>query len=109
MGADGGIAGVPAARHLIVLALDDVLCLWEGIVVAGMVDVEVSADEEVDICRTQSQGREVLDHDPLVFRSRDPGRRPVVSRLTAVDENVLSVIGLDEIADDRSAQHSTIR
>jgi hypothetical protein len=40
---------VPFSRHVTVVALDNELCSWEGVVIARMIHVKMRADEQIDV------------------------------------------------------------
>src|SRR5215470_7912142 len=60
--ASEGKAWVSAAGQFVVRALDDEFRLRKGIVIAGMVHVEMGTDEEIDVIRMQAKIGEVLKH-----------------------------------------------
>ncbi len=81
--------------------------------VAGVVEVEVGADEDVDVVRRQTDlGEPVGDvvlgsHDRRRYLSKSvtaEGRFRILDVLSVhagVDQDVPPVVGLDQIADDR--------
>lgn len=86
------------ARQLIVLALDHAFGAREGVVISGVVDIEMRADEDVDVAGAQRQISEMFQDVFLVFGGRGSGRLRYVLGHSAVDQDVLAVRGFDEIA-----------
>src|SRR5437868_192884 len=92
---------VSAARQFIVFTLDDEFRPRKGIVIARVVHVEMGADQKVDIVRTQPKIGEMLKHIFLVLGRRRSWRRCVTGRESTIDEDVLPIARLDEIAPRR--------
>lgn len=93
----GRKAGMSAAGQVIVRALDDELGAGECIVVAGVVNVEVGADDGVDLGWLEVVSSEMLKDVCFVARLRaicGPSFRSDAS----VDEDVAAGGCLDEIA-----------
>ena len=89
---------MPAARQFTVLALDDVFCMRKCVVIACMVYVEMGRDEQIDIVRTQTQIGELLEHIFSLLRWRHPLWWLIIRRQSTVDQDVLPIARLHEIA-----------
>ena len=85
-------------RQCIVFALDNVFCLRKSIVIARMVHVEMGTDEEIDIGMSQAKIGELLKHIFSLPGWRRPRWWRVVRRESAINQDMLSIAGLDEIA-----------
>jgi hypothetical protein len=89
---------MPTACEFIMFALDDEFRLWEGIVIACMVYIEMSTYEEINIVRTQLQIGEMLKHIFFVLSWGSSCRWYIVRRESTIDEYVLPIVGLNKIA-----------
>src|SRR5579884_1407606 len=102
----GSKAGVSASRQFIVLALNDEFSLRKGIVVARVVHIEMGTDEHIDVVRSQAKIGEMLDHIFLLLGWWHSRRQLDIRRKSAVNEDVLAITGLDEIATQDHFQRS---
>src|SRR6266567_5142474 len=94
----GGKARMPAARQRIVFALDDEFRLCKSIMIACMIYVEMGTDEDIDIVRTHIKIGEMLQHIFFMLGWWRSWWWRVVRRESTIDENVLPIAGLNEIA-----------
>ena len=96
------------ARHLIVLALDDEFGVGKRIVGAGVVKVEMRADDGVDFGWPDTEFGEVIED---IFFVRG-GRRSMVARVSShacVDQDMLVVADFDEAVRQDHFQRATLR
>src|SRR5216683_2496315 len=94
----GSIAYMSTARQRIVVMLDDKLRPGKDIVISRVVHVEMGADQQIDVARTQTQISEMLKHIFTILGWRHSRRWRVVRRKPAIDENVPPIACLNEIA-----------
>jgi hypothetical protein len=80
----GGKARMSAPRQFIVFALDDEFRLCKGIVISGVVHVEMGTDEEIEV-------GEMLQHIFFIFVWWRSWWWRVVRRESTIDENVLPI------------------
>lgn|SRR5579859_640723 len=92
------------AGHGVMFALDDEFGVREGVVIAGVIDVEVSTDDNVDVLGTETQAGQMLEDVFLVGRGRRWGQRSVGGG-TGIDEEALPGGGFDEIAAGAHLEH----
>src|SRR6266851_3562144 len=102
----GGKARMSAARQCIVFALDDEFCLRKCIMISHMVYVEMGADEHIDVIRTQAKIGKMLDHIFSLLCFRRPRRQWYIRRESAINQDMLPIAGLDEIATQDHFQRS---
>lgn len=96
---------MPTACQFVVLALDDMFGLQKGIVIACVVRVEVSADEEINVIRAQVKFGESLNDIFFAFGSGwSLWWRGMVNRGPTINKNILSIPRLKEITSHRQ-QH----
>ena len=88
---------VAVAGQRVMLALDDELGVRERVVITGVVDIEMRADEDVDVSRAEIQIGEMFEDIFFVGGGGRGGVRGVGSH-PGVDQDALVVSGLDEIA-----------
>src|SRR5579872_3760580 len=105
--ARGGKTRMPAARHLVVRALDDQLSMCERIMIADVVRIEVGADEQVNVIGTQAERGELADHVRFVGVGLRSSRRLVIRRHPAIYQDVLAIARLNEIAHNHAVQAAT--
>src|SRR5258706_3898120 len=72
--ASRGEAWMSAAGDGVVLALDNELRIGKGIVVAGVIDVEMGTDHDVDVIGAQAQRGQMREYVLFVLGSRSAGR-----------------------------------
>src|SRR5689334_12401979 len=102
----GSKARMSAPRQFIVFALNDEFGLRKGIMIPGMIHVEMGTDEHIDVVRSQAKIGEMLDHIFLLLSWWHSRRQLDIRRKSAVNEDVLAITGLDEIATQDHFQRS---
>jgi hypothetical protein len=101
-----GEAGMAASREFIVCTLDDEFSAGECVVVAGVVDVEMGADNGVDLGGLKAKCGEVLQDVGFAAGLRSGGGSGVGGD-SGVDENVAAGYSLDEVA-GQNHLHDTV-
>src|SRR5579884_2306312 len=91
-------AWMSAACQFVVCALNDKFGFRERIVISCMVDIEMGADEQIDIVGLQTKIGEMLDHIFLVLDWRCSCWWLYIGREAAINQDMLAITGLDEIA-----------
>jgi len=61
---------ITAAGKLIMSALHDKLAVWEGVMKPGVIDIEVGADDGVNVLWAEMERGKAFEHCFLVFRWR---------------------------------------
>src|ERR1700730_11835937 len=92
-----GKARMSAAGQRVVLALDDEFGLRKGVMISSMVYVEMRADEDIDVVRTQSECGKVLDHVFFILGGWRAGR-PRIRSHAAIDQDIPPITCLDHIS-----------
>ena len=121
------------ARNLVMPLLDDELCPWEEIVIAGMIPIEMRANDAINVGRSKAKRSEMSDHEVLRIEA-DTADRPcgrghlrIVgvgsdylrgclllrtnhrARAASVDENIRAIIGLNKIPGHRRSHRLETR
>lgn len=68
VGASESQPGMAAAGEIIVRTLDDEFGVWERVMEAGVIHIEVGADYGIDLGRLKAEGREMLKNVGLTAR-----------------------------------------
>jgi hypothetical protein len=88
-------------RQFIVFSLDDQFRPREGIMIAGMIHVEMGTNQDVNIVRAQAQIGQVLN-----YISRILGGLRVIWRQPAINQDMLVIASFDEVANANHRQGS---
>lgn len=96
-----GGAWVTIASYLIVLVLDDELCVGEGGMIARVIDIVVRTDERIDGGGPHADHLQLFNDVASHFRCRHVRRDLEVRRQAAVNQNIVAIAGLNEIAGNR--------
>src|SRR5450755_631434 len=102
MSARGCITWISATCQFIMCALDDELRPGKGIVIPRVIHIEMSTDDEIDVVGTQAKIGKMRKHIFFVLGFRRARRERIISRHSAIDQNVLPVARLNKIATSRS-------
>jgi hypothetical protein len=94
----GSKACMSTPRQFIVLALDNEFRLRKGIVIARVVHIEMGTDEQRDVVRMQAQISQMLQHIFFMLGWWCSWWWRVVRRESTIDEDVLFIAGLNQIA-----------
>src|SRR6266566_1694986 len=85
-------------RQFIVFALDNEFRFRKDIVISRVVHIEMGTDEQSDVVRMQIQLSEILQHIFFILGWWRSWWWCVVRRESTIDEDVLSIAGLNKIA-----------
>src|SRR5258708_11883989 len=107
MSACSGEARMSVPRQRIAFTLDDKFRVRKGIMKPGMVYIEMSTDESIDVIRTQAKCGEMLDHIFFFLASRRTLRQRIRGH-PAVDQDMLPISGLDATAAQDHFHSSTL-
>ena len=99
-----GKARVAAPCHSVLLTLGNELGLRKGVVVSGMVDVEVTAYDRVDIFGSQTQIGKMRQHGFFLLWLRRTWWCGVIWGESAVNEDIFPISSLHQVAARRQVQ-----
>src|SRR5436309_1895042 len=92
------IARMPTPCQLIMSTLNNEFRLLKSIVITRVVYIEMRTDEHIDIVRTQAKIGQMLKHIFYILSLWRIRRWRVVRRKPAIDENILPIAHLHQIA-----------
>src|SRR5271157_4497574 len=98
MRARNGKSWITTARKFIMLALHDELAVREGVMKTSVVDIEVRANDDINIRRTEMEPGKAFEHCFLVFRWRRLRQTRGFRSHAGVNQNVMPPASFDQIA-----------